>query len=43
MAEVQMAEEKKAKRIRPNNQLVECLKWPKTANSAKIFKNTQKV
>jgi hypothetical protein len=42
-AEVQMAEEKKAEKIRPNNQLAELLKWPKTANSTKISKNTQNV
>jgi hypothetical protein len=37
-AEVQMAEEK-----RPNNQMAEWLKRPKTANSANISKNIKKV
>jgi hypothetical protein len=37
-----MAEEKKAEKIRPNNQMAERLKRPKTANSDNIFKNIKR-
>jgi hypothetical protein len=36
-AEIQMAEEIKGRKNWPNDQLAESLKWPKTANSTKIW------
>jgi hypothetical protein len=41
-AEVQMAEEKKTEKIRPNNKLAERLKWPKTENSPEFLKISKK-